>query len=394
MTAPMTGAVPSLSGVLTSQQVADTAATIARTQESSGAIPWFAGGHVDPWDHVECAMALLVGGEVEAAERAYGWLLASQREDGSWPMRSSAGTVEDAGADANMCAYIAVGIWHHWLVRRDADFVMRAWPAVRRALDYVVGLQLPFGGIAWARSGMRRVAATALVAGSSSIHQALACAIALSELVDVAQPEWELAAGRLGHALRTHENLFEQKARFSMDWYYPVLGGAVRGPGALARLDTRWDDFVVPGLGVRCVDDNPWVTGAETCELALALDAVGLRARATTLLGDMQHLREPDGSYWTGYVFSDHARWPEECTTWTAAAVILSVDALSRGTSGSDLFRTTGLSASFAEIGLECGCECVAGSPDRITGVSGDSGQNTHRAEDLALDEVPALDRA
>ena len=68
-----------------------------------------------------------------------------------------------------------------------------------------------------------------------------------------------------------------------MEWYYPVLGGALRGAAARARIDERWDDFVVPGLGIRCVDDRPWVTGAETCELVLALDAIGdsaPRARA------------------------------------------------------------------------------------------------------------------
>ena len=65
-----------------------------------------------------------------------------------------------------------------------------------------------------------------------------------------------------------------------MDWYYPVLGGAVRGEEADALLAARWDDFVVPGLGVRCVSTNPWVTGAETCELVLALEALGDRERA------------------------------------------------------------------------------------------------------------------
>ena len=42
-----------------------------------------------------------------------------------------------------------------------------------------------------------------------------------------------------------------------MDWYYPVLGGAVRGAEAEALLAERWDDFVVPGLGVRCVSTSP-----------------------------------------------------------------------------------------------------------------------------------------
>ena len=102
-----------------------------------------------------------------------------------------------------------------------------------------------------------------------------------------------------------------------MDWYYPMLGGALRGPAAHERLAADWDRFVVPGLGIRCVSDRPWVTGAETCELVLALCAVGDHDRAAELFADMQHLRDPDGSYWTGYVYPDDARWPEERTTWT-----------------------------------------------------------------------------
>jgi len=150
-----------------------------------------------------------------------------------------------------------------------------------------------------------------------------------------------------------------------MDWYYPVLGGAVRGDAARALLASRWEDFVVPGLGIRCVDTNPWVTGAETCELALALDALGDRAAALTLLRDMQHLRDGDGGYWTGYVFPDDALWPREQTTYTAAAVLLAVDALSTGTPGSDLFRGAGLPGDFPEIGLECGCS-TAHAPQRV----------------------------
>jgi hypothetical protein len=48
--------------------------------------------------------------------------------------------------------------------------------------------------------------------------------------------------------------------------------------------------------------------------------------------------------------------WPEEHTTYTAAAVILAVDALSGTTPGSDIFRGSTLPGDFAEIGLECGC--------------------------------------
>ncbi|EON23817.1 hypothetical protein CF8_2242 [Nocardioides sp. CF8] len=359
-----------LAGVLTLAQVEETAASIAAMQEPDGAIPWTVGQHTDVWNHVESAMALLVGGQVEAAERAYDWTVATQRADGSWPMKIVAGEIEDHSGETNMSAYLAVGVWHHWLIRRDEEFVRRMWPTVRRGLDWVVGMQLRFGGIAWSQEwadgSPAKVNADALLAGSSSIYQALRAGVALADLLDDPQPEWELTGGRLGHALREHRDLFLDKSEFSMDWYYPVLGGAVRGDAARELIDSRWDTFVEAGLGIRCVSRNPWVTGAETCELVLALDAIGDRQRALQLLADMQHLRAEDGKYWTGYVFPEGVNWPGEHTTYTAAAVILAVDALSQLTAGGDIMRGTSLAADFDELALECGCA----SADRVARIS------------------------
>lgn len=356
--------------ILTAAQVEETAASIAAMQEPSGAIPWTIGEHTDIWNHVESAMALLVGGQVEAAERAYDWAVSMQRADGSWPMKIVAGEIEDHSGETNMSAYLAVGVWHHWLIRRDEEFVRRLWPTVRRGLDWVVSMQLPFGGIAWSQEWSEgspaKVNADALLAGSSSIYQSLRAGVALADLLDDPQPEWELTGGRLGHALREHRDLFLDKSEFSMDWYYPVLGGAVRGSAARDLLNSRWDTFVEPGLGIRCVSKNPWVTGAETCELVMALDAIGDRPRAVQLLADMQHLRAEQGKYWTGYVFPDDVNWPAEHTTYTAAAVILAVDALTHSSAGADIMRGTTLAADFAEIALECGCE----SADRVASLS------------------------
>ena len=352
--------VPYVDGVLTPAQVSRTAASIAAMQEADGAVPWTTGEHVDVWNHVEAAMALMLGGQEQAALAAYDWCLRNQRHDGSWPMKIVAGQVEDPSGETNMSAYLAVGVWHHWVLRRDLDFVERMWPAVRRALDFVVGMQLPFGGIAWSQEwddhGPARVNREALVAGSSSIYQALRAGVVLADLADEPQPEWELAGGRLGHALREHRDLFLDKSTFSMDWYYPVLGGAVRGQAGLSLVATRWDDFVMPGLGIRCVDTNPWVTGAETCELVMALDALDDRDRAVQLFADMQHLRHEGDGYWTGSVHPEHVFWPDEQTTYTAAAVVLAADALSRTTPASGIMRGDTLAPHFSEIGLECGC--------------------------------------
>ncbi len=348
-------ATPEVPGLLRAAQVRETAAAIVEVQQDDGGIPWAVGEHIDVWNHVEAAMALLVGGETEAAEAAYAWCLANQRADGSWPMKIIGDTVEDASGDTNMSAYLAVGVWHHWLLRRDFDFVERCWPAVRAGLDFVVGLQLAYGGIAWSQQGDGVVNREALLAGSSSIYHSLRAGLALASLVGDPQGLWELAAGRLRHALEEHRDLFLDKSEFSMDWYYPILSGPVRGPAAAALLDSRWDEFVVPGLGIRCVSTNAWVTGAETCELVMALDNLG-DERATEVFGDMLHTRHLSGLYWTGYVFTDDVFWPHEQTTYTSAAVILAADALSRTTPGSGIFRGDTLGDEPAAIAVDCGC--------------------------------------
>ena len=348
--------LPSVRGVLTQDQCRQTALSIAAAQESSGAIPWFAGGHTDPWDHVECAMALTTAGLLGPAHAAFEWCRQMQRADGSWPIQLRSGAIEDANSDSNFCAYIATGVWHHVLVTGDRLFAAAMWPVVSAAIDFVLELQSGYGEIAWATSETGPLP-EALLTGCASIFHSLRCAVALADFVGEPQPEWELALGRLGHAIVEHPDAFVEKDRYSMDWYYPILGGAMRGPMAIARIKRRWNDFVVDGLGIRCVGDRPWVTGAETCELVMALDGIGQRRMAHEQFAAMHHLREDDGSYWTGLVFADGKRWPEERTTWTGAAMILAADALSGATPASGLFRGHDLPMGLHD---DFDCECAA----------------------------------
>ena len=307
-------------------------------------------------------MALLVGGQVEAAERAYAWARTTQRarrlvadEDrrrrGRGPPRRD----------------------QHVGLPRGRRLAPLAGPARRGVRPARCGRPSVAPSTAWSpcscrsaaspgrrsssTGGRRPVNEDALLAGSSSIYQSLRAGVALADLIDEPQPEWELAGGRLGHALREHRDLFLDKSEFSMDWYYPVLGGAVRGDAARALIDARWDTFVEPGLGIRCVSTNPWVTGAETCELVLALDAVGDRDRALQLLADMQHLRTEDGCYWTGYVFPDGRQLAGRAhDVHRGRGDPGRRRALATAARGSDIMRGTTLAPDFAELGLECGC--------------------------------------
>ena len=349
--------------VLSAEQIRRTAEGIAAIQRPDGAIPWFHGGHLDPWDHTEAAMALDAVGRHEAALAAYRWLAASQNPDGSWyaAYADSPGGVSEPTTrlrEANFTAYIAVGVWHHWLATGDEDFLAEMWEPVRRAIEFVLSLQAPGGEILWCRDEKDQIAGEALLTGSSSIYQALRCALAIAEQAGHAMPDWELACGQLGHALVEHPERFADKGSYSMDWYYPILGTALRGEAAERRIAESWDRFVVPGLGARCVDTNPWVTGGETCELVLSLWAVGEVARARTLLRDIQHLRdETDGMYWTGYVYESRdgnpiAFWPVEKTAWTAGSVLLALAVLAEEKATVAVFGGEGLPE-----GLPVACE-------------------------------------
>ncbi|WP_054811413.1 prenyltransferase [Nocardia arizonensis] len=339
--------LPFVPGALSRRQCLRTAESIAAEQESSGAIPWFRGGHTDPWDHVESAMALSATGFYAEAEAAYRWSASTQRADGSWPRQFRCGEVELDDSDTNFCAYVATGIWHHLLCTGDADFAREMWPTVRAAIDFVIGMQGEQGQIFWARDESG-IFAEALVTGCASIHHSICCAIALAERLGEQHRAWDAARTRLATALRHRPELFTAKDRYSMDWYYPVLGGALTGAAGRERIAARWSEFVVGNIGIRCVADRPWVTGAETCELVMALDTLDDRERARELFAAMQHLREQDGSYWTGLVFADGKRWPEERTTWTGAAVVLAADALSGATPAGGIFRdVAGASAGY-----------------------------------------------
>jgi hypothetical protein len=334
-------ALVDIPGILTARELDRTVDSIAEHQLPSGMIPWFPDGHADPWNHVEAAMALLLGGRRAAAERAFDWLVGAQRPDGAWHHYYLADRIEQDKLEANVTAYVAAGVWHHWLLTNDRGFLETMWSVVEPAIDFVLDLQTPRGEIIWARHADGTPWSFALLTGSSSICHSLRCAIAIAEELDHERPDWELSLARLAEVIRTRpDGAFAPKNRWAMDWYYPVLSGALRDD-AQSHLEARRDVFVMDGLGVRCVSDRPWITAAETCECALAHLAVGDGDTARDLFAWAQRMRLDDGRYWTGTVHPEDVNFPEdETSTYTAAAVVLAADAIAGGSAASGLFTT------------------------------------------------------
>jgi hypothetical protein len=316
------------------------AAFIVSLQKENGEIPWSQGGKTDPWDHIESAMGLSVAGFTEEAERAYSWLVSTQLADGSWWSEIKDGVVINSTKETNFAAYIAVGVYHHYLITGNMTFLKAMWPSLSRGIQYAVNMQAPDGEIYWARNRDGVIDKMALLTGCSSIYMSLKCALAVAGVLRIKKPGWQRAKQRLGETIRNRPDLLNMiKSRFSMYWYYPILCGAVSDDEAKKRIDHLWDKFVVPDWGVRCVSDRPWVTMAETSEFILTLSAIEDDNRAKTIFSWLGDKRYPDGSYWMGVTFPDTVIWPEEKTGWTSAAVLLAWDALNGMTPAAKIFN-------------------------------------------------------
>ena len=204
--------------------------------------------------------------------------------------------------------------------------------AVWTATEWVIALQTPRGEVAWERDAAGRPGEFALLSGCASILQGLRCAIALAEISPQARSRtgswppgsWATSWPAIPRRSRT---------RASSQWTGTTrsFGGALRGAAAAARIGG--------GLGrVR----RPWPSAcAASSDQALGDGSRDMRTghvtgracgRAAEARGRLRHRVRgcgiADGSYWTGWQYVNENHFPDERSSWTAAAVILAADAL------------------------------------------------------------------
>ncbi len=312
---------------------------ILTNQLSSGEIPWCEGQKTDPWDHVEAAMGLSIGGYLAEARAAFDWMVGNQNKDGSWYSAYMQGVPEDRTRDANMSSYIAVGVFHHYLITGDLGFLERMWKPLAAAINFALRLQTPDGEIHWAISPEGKVDPMALLTGSSSIFMSLKCALAVAKILGHPVPDWQSALLKLGDAIRNKPHLFNvTKSRFSMYWFYPILAGVLKAADAQKRIDKYWKKYIIEERGARCVHDEPWVTVAESSELTIALAAMGNFELAKIVFSWIVDCRYDDGSYWCGFTCPDIIVWPEEKITWTNAVALMAADAIYNLTPAGQIF--------------------------------------------------------
>ncbi|MBU0993443.1 MAG: phenyltransferase domain-containing protein [Proteobacteria bacterium] len=316
------------------------ASSIVKSQFESGEIPWHDGGKTDPWDMVEAIMGLTIGGYIDEARNGFDWLKSNQHEDGSWYSAYKNGVPQDKTHDTNMSSYIAVGVFHHYLITNDMSFLENMWSTVRAGIDFAMNLQAEGGEIYWAKSPEGKVDPMSLLTGSSSVYMSLKCAMEMARRLNHTMPHWETGFHKLGNSLLNRSHAYNiSKSRFSMDWFYPILSGAIKGDKAQKRIDKYWKKYVVEDQGIRCVADEPWVTVAETAEFILTLSAMGNQNLARIIFNWIHDRRYEDGSYWCGFTFPDMVIWPEDKLTWTNAVILMAADALYNLTPAGQIFN-------------------------------------------------------
>ena len=308
-------------------------------QLPSGAIPWYRGGIADPWDHVECAIALDFSGRSGAARQAYEWMRDTQNPDGSWYFSYRNDKPENLTKDTNFSTYVATGMWFHYFTTGDLEFLRYMWPAVEKGIEFALSLQQPGGEIYWGLSENNEVWPGAILTASSSTWLSIEYGIRIANTLEVDKPDWNEASQKLARAIKEHPERFdrlgEDKSGHAMTWYYPILVGLLRGKQAEEHISRGWQDFVIDGWGCKCFADRQSVCVAETFELVLALTKMGDRDKAKMVRDWVLQFRDCDNVfyrevYWphTEIRLSEQEPQVHEKNTWTSAAAILAVLAL------------------------------------------------------------------
>ena len=115
---------------------------IASVQLPDGNIPWFPGGHTDPWNQSRRPWRSTSGGRHAEAERAVRVAApASSTTTASWHAYYLGDDVEGPTLDTNVTCYVATGVWHHYLVTGDTGFLGACGRRSRRAIDFALDYQ-------------------------------------------------------------------------------------------------------------------------------------------------------------------------------------------------------------------------------------------------------------
>ena len=108
----------------------------------SGAIPSNQDGSHDPWDHLEAVMGLTTLGYNTHALKGLtldGFLIKMKMEVGITLYQDEKPL--ELNKQTNYATYIAVAVWHFYLINNDVNFLQEFWEPVKNGILFSLSLQ-------------------------------------------------------------------------------------------------------------------------------------------------------------------------------------------------------------------------------------------------------------
>ena len=323
------------------------AESIKKVQLKSGAIPSNVDNSHDPWDHIESIMGLNFSHDKKSADSAFDWLKNNQNKDGSWYSKYLDTKPIELNKPTHFSPYISVAALHHFKIFSDREKLIELWETISKAINFSINLQNPNGTIPWSVDKNNKIEEDFLLTGSSSILKSIECAIKISRILEEKENKsWMKAYKSLAQAVKNPNGLFDitqDRSRFSMDWYYPIISGALSSKERDFYIQKIFKDFYVDGLGIKCVIEEPWVTVAETSEFIISLVISNRVEEAKKIFSEVMNITDVNNVPYMGWQYEQSIFWPEEKPSWTSAALILAADSIYNFSSGSDIFTVNHL---------------------------------------------------
>lgn len=301
---------------------------IEKNQSSSGMIYWDEKKNFDAWDHFECLTALAILGRKDSFLKGLNWFLDNLSKDSQIFSLYKGEKVTHNYYELHHAIYFSVPLLQGFYIFEEIELLKKNFDPLKKIVEKTINSRDNYGFFYWAEKD-GEFQDNSLISATSSIYLSFKASIEIYKLL---KKDTEL----LEDIIKSIEQQFigdmsrfnrdgVDRSRFSMDAYYPYLAGINLDNSTL--LDSL-SDFYVPGMGIKCVKEEPWVTFAESSEAIISLIRVGEIEFAKKIMSEIENFKNKEGIFPTGYQFSEKIFWPDERSTWTNAAYIIAKDCL------------------------------------------------------------------
>ncbi len=301
---------------------------IEKNQSSSGMIYWDEKKNFDAWDHFECLTALAILGRKDSFLKGLNWFLDNLSKDNQIFSSYKGKKITQNYYELHHAIYFSVPLLQGFYIFEEIELLKKNFDPLKKIVEKTINSRDNYGFFYWAEKD-GEFQDNSLISATSSIYLSLKASIEIYKflkkdtklLEDIIKSIEQQFTGDMSRFNRDGVD----RSRFSMDAYYPYLAGINLDNQTL--LDSL-SDFYVPGMGIKCVKEEPWVTFAESSEAIISLIRVGEIEFAKKIMSEIENFKNKEGIFPTGYQFSEKIFWPDERSTWTNAAYIIAKDCL------------------------------------------------------------------